>query len=739
MKDQNKSKNQLIQEVQDLRNQVARFKKTEEKHKNLKESEQKYRKLADNAADILIQMNLDGTINYMSKSVEKEMGYTREEVEGENISKFLTPQSLKEAFDRIQKWTQGTKNLPPYEIEAKAKDGRRITFELNTSPIYKGNQLKAVDIVARNVNARKQAEEEMRKSEERLRTLIETIPESIYFKDREGRNVLVNKAYEELVGKKKEDILGKKDPELFPPELAQQCIWSDEEALKKKKPVHSQEKITAKNGEKIYFDTSKSPLLDKNGNIQGIVGVSRDVSERMRAQEALKEREKRLRDLFDGLPVGIYRSTPKGDSINGNLALMRLLNFPDRETMLNTNTRDTYVNPEERKKWQGQMEKNDYVMGFETQWRRYDGKVIWVRESARTVRDEEGTVLYYEGVAEDISEQKKAEKALEKQRAYFDQLFEGAPEAISVTNSKGKVLRVNEEFTHLFGFSKQEANGRYIDDLIAPHQYHDEAVDITRRVAKGEKGFYETQRRHKNGSLIDISLLVSPVMVKGKQVAVYGIYRDITEQKQAEKTIQDSLKEKDVMLREIHHRVKNNLQIIISLLRLQSDQVKNKDDLAMFKESQDRIRSMALIHEKLYQSEDLAQVDFSRYIQNFASYLFHTYRVDPNSIRLHTDIEKFSIDINTAIPLGLIINELLSNSLKHAFPEGGEGDIYVKLQSYKRARKLTIQDNGVGLPENVDLKGRDTLGMQLITSLVKQIKGIMEVKRKKGTTFIIDF
>lgn len=743
MKDQNKTKNQLIKEIKNLRKKVAQLEKVEEKQKQLQEkiqkSEQKYKSLADNAADILIQMDLDGTITYMSKSVEKEIGYTREEVEGENIKKFLTSQSLKEASNRVKKWTQGVKDLPPYEIEAKAKNGRMVTFEMNTSPFYKGNKLKAVEIVARNITPRKKAQIELRKREKQLRTLIETIPEAIYFKDKEGRNILMNKAFEKLVGKKRKEIIGKEDSELLPSELAQQCAQSDEEALNKKGPVRSQEQIVGEEGEKIYFDTSKSPILDENGNIQGVVGVSRDISERMRAQEALEKSERRLRDLFDGLPVGIYRSTPKGDSINGNLALMRLLNFPDRETMLNTNVWDTYVNFEERKKWQEQMEKKDYVMGFETQWRRYDGKVIWVRESARTVRDKDGKTLYYEGVAEDISEQKKAERALEKEKAYFDQLFEEAPEAISVTTSKGKILRVNEEFTRLFGFTKQEAVGKYLDDLIAPKEYHDEAVDITQKVARGMKGFYETQRRHKDGSLIDVSLLVSPVLMNKKQVAVYGIYRDITEQKKAEKTIEASLKEKDVMLREIHHRVKNNLQIIISLLRLQSAQIKNKKDLEMFKESQDRIRSMALIHEKLYQSEDLARVEFSRYIQSFASHLFRTYQVDPNSIRLHTEVEKFSIDINRAIPLGLIINELLSNSLKHAFPDGRKGDIHVKLHSHPKGRTLTIKDNGVGLPDDLDLQNAETLGMQLITSLVNQISGTLEVKREEGTTFVINF
>ncbi|MFO7867358.1 MAG: PAS domain S-box protein [Candidatus Aminicenantes bacterium] len=581
--------------------------------------------------------------------------------------------------------------------------------------------------------------QKLRENEKLLRILIEAIPDSVYFKDKEGRNILVNKAFENLVGKNRKDILGKKDSEFLPSQLAAQCVRSDREAATKKKMFRVQEKITNQKGEPIYFETSKSPIMDEKGEIQGMVGISRDVTENKKARDALKESEKEIRRLLDGIPVGIYRTTPKGESINGNLSLMRLLGFPDQKTMMETNAVETYVNPEDRTRWQEEMEKKDRVMGFEIQLRRYDGKIIWGRESARAIRNKEGDIVCYEGVIEDITGHKKMEQALNEERAYFDHLFEDAPEAITVTDGQGKILRTNKEFTSLFGFTKQEAEGRIIDDLIAPGEYYEEAVSITRSSAQGQKTALETRRRHKSGKWIDISLLTSPVIVNGEQVVYYGIYRDIAPQKKAEALIKSSLEEKEVMLREIHHRVKNNLQVIISLLRLQSGLMRDKQDLEMFKESQNRIMSMALIHEKLYRSQDLAKIDFPQYIQSFATHLFRIYQVDHRDVHLYTDIDDLFLDINRAIPLGLIVNELLSNALKHAFPGGRKGNIWIELHSGGDGKKLSIKDNGVGLPENFNFKNADTLGIQLVSSLINQIKGTLELKTAPETAFTIYF
>ncbi len=216
--------------------------------------------------------------------------------------------------------------------------------------------------------------------------------------------------------------------------------------------------------------------------------------------------------------------------------------------------------------------------------------------------------------------------------------------------------------------------------------------------------------------------------------------QEIDERKLVEEQAKKSLKEKEILLREIHHRVKNNMQIISSLLNLQSQYVKDKESLEMFKESRDRILSMAFVHEKLYQSEDLAKIDFDGYTRSMAQHLLRTCSIDPGAVRLSINCSDMFLSINDAIPCGLIINELISNALKHAFPEGEKGEITIDFYSNEDNRlTLVVSDTGIGLPEDIDISDAKTLGLQLISDLVDQLKGTLEIERDGGTAFRITF
>lgn len=199
-------------------------------------------------------------------------------------------------------------------------------------------------------------------------------------------------------------------------------------------------------------------------------------------------------------------------------------------------------------------------------------------------------------------------------------------------------------------------------------------------------------------------------------------------------------KENEILLREIHHRVRNNMQIISSLLRLQSKKIKDKKLLEILKVSQSRIRSMALIHEKFYRSTDLARIELDKYIQDLALYLCHMYGIAPNIIKLNTDMENIHIEINKAVCLGLITNELISNSLRHAFPNNHKGEIRIGLRKIIDSKyELVITDNGVGFPEDIDFPNSSSLGIQLVNELVKQIEGNIDFNGKRGAVFRITF
>ena len=225
---------------------------------------------------------------------------------------------------------------------------------------------------------------------------------------------------------------------------------------------------------------------------------------------------------------------------------------------------------------------------------------------------------------------------------------------------------------------------------------------------------------------------------EGRAIKTYGTNQDITEIKVAENKIKNSLMEKEVLLREIHHRVKNNLQIISSLLNLQTRCVEGEETINVLKESQNRVKTMAMVHEKLYQSENLKDINFGEYIENLVSDLFYSYGVKRGTIGLQINADNLEMDIDTAIPCGLIINELVTNSLKYAFSYP-KGIVKIELKQLQDKLELIISDNGRGLPDDLDIETTETLGLKMVTILVNQLKGTLELDRTNGTKFKIIF
>ncbi|MFQ5722491.1 MAG: sensor histidine kinase [Candidatus Aminicenantales bacterium] len=338
------------------------------------------------------------------------------------------------------------------------------------------------------------------------------------------------------------------------------------------------------------------------------------------------------------------------------------------------------------------------------------------------------------------SELEIIKEQLRTEKAYFDQMFESSQEAVAMVDNKGLILRINKQFTQLFGYSPKEAVGKILDELVAPPNLLPEARSITRKIQKGRGLATEGVRQRKNGRLINVSIIGLPIIINNQQVGQYAIYRNITDRLKMEEKLKASLQEKEVLLREIHHRVKNNMQIMASLFRLQSSRLKDKNLREFFNVGQNRIKSMALIHESLYRSSNLARIDFSGYVKKLTTHLLAMYSIEGKYVKLTTEVEDVYLDINRAIPCGLIINELVSNALKYAFPGNSKGEIVVRMFSDKGGKyKLIISDNGLGFPKNIDFRSTKTLGLQLVTDLVRQLDGHIQLEKDKGTTFKIEF
>jgi PAS domain S-box-containing protein len=358
----------------------------------------------------------------------------------------------------------------------------------------------------------------------------------------------------------------------------------------------------------------------------------------------------------------------------------------------------------------------------------------------------------FEAAQAELAERRRIEAALRESEERYRLNFENVTDVVYSIDPELRLLDISPSVERHLGYPPRDLIGRPIQDLniVAPGSL-EAALSDTLRIFGGERvdsATYEFIARNGARKVGEVS--GAPLVRDGQVTAIVCVARDITERVRAEEQIRVSLKEKEVLLQEIHHRVKNNLQVISSLLSLQSQRIQDASLLEMFHESQNRVRSMALIHEKLYRSPDLAQINFGEYIRELVSFLFRSYSASTRRISLKVQVDDVPLGIDSAVPCGLLLNELISNALKHAFPfplPGSEGatpdrpnEICVEVKRGDSGHlTMSVADNGRGFPAELDFRKSGSLGLQLVNMLVEQLDGNLDLDSSHGTRVRITF
>jgi len=499
-------------------------------------------------------------------------------------------------------------------------------------------------------------------------------------------------------------------------------------------------------GTPIWVEGDYICIYDSQGRIFGYFGVQRDISGRKQAEAALKESEERFRQLAENIEGVFWMLNVQPQKI--------IYISPGYEKIWGRSCAELYaydrffaesIHPEDRSRVIATLTQQ-IVSEDEIEYRivRPDGEICWIRDRAFPIRNQAGEVYRVVGIAEDISGRKLAEKAIRESEERFRQLAENIQDCFWLVSADfTDLLYLSPAYEQIWGRSREEL---YADPLKWMEWVHPEDIYLLQeamgRVLQGESTSTEYRIFLPDGTIRWVCDRAFPIYdyESGKIYRIAGICEDISDRKFTESRIQAALREKEVLLKEIHHRVKNNMQVVSSLLQLQAQYIEDEPTLALFEESQTRIHSMALIHEQLYQSENLARIDLPSYVEDLVANLCQSFGCGNTSIQFNLNVDPIYLNIETAIPCGLIINELVSNSLKYAFPKSLTGEINIKFNQINSQQfHLSIQDNGSGFPADFDVETSETLGLRLVRMLIHQLDGTLVIDSECGTCYNINF
>jgi len=475
---------------------------------------------------------------------------------------------------------------------------------------------------------------------------------------------------------------------------------------------------------------------------QRIVELEQSESERKLAERVLRESEALLHSLIGYMHDAMIILNWDGSILFANRAAARIIEYEQPEEFIGHNMVE-YLHPDSFQKAAEDLEavKAD-KMGFLSEYQlcSVTGRPIWVESIG-------GKIIFRNASANlvcirDITERKRADELLRQTEENFRRSLDDSPLGVRIVTEEGETIYANRAILDIYGYdSIEELRTTPVKKRYTPESYAQFQIRKEKRKRRGDgTSEYEISIVKKDGEVCRLHVFRKEILWNGKR-QFQVIYQDITERKLVEEQLHASLREKELLLREVHHRVKNNMQVITGLLDLQAASSGNQELIEMLNESQRRIQAMALIHEKLYDSKDFARIDMAGYVRTLSQELFQSYKINPVKIDLIIQTDGVYVDINKAIPCGLILNELISNALKHAFPGDRRGELQIIIRETKNTEiEIVVRDNGLSLPDDVDLHQPRTVGLHLVNGLVKnQLDGQMEVRRDNGTEFRIKF
>lgn len=574
-----------------------------------------------------------------------------------------------------------------------------------------------------------------------LKTTLEATPNGILVVDNDKNIIAYNEyclnmwdvpehiAAKGNLGEVMEYILPQlKDPETFKTEFKE---------LYENPHVENRAILEFKDGR--VFQRHSIPFV-QSGETRGRVTSFADITEFKQAQEKLEQYSKLLESINTNVDEGILRSTPEQGLIYVNEAFVSMFGYDSAKEVIDIEPKQFYADQKHRWELVEKLKKKGKLKNEEVLFRRKDGSTFYALENS-TITEEEDQI-YIDAVINDINDRKIAEEALRQSEEKYRTILDNIEDGYFETDLPGNFTFVNPALERILDYPEDELLGMnnrdYMNEQNAKKVYN--AFSEVYETGESKKGF-DWKLIRKDGRHIIVEASVNLIKdTNGEPKGFRGIIRDITDRKKKEEKIKNSLREKEVLLGEIHHRVKNNLAVISGLLFLQAEKTETEAGRNLLQQSQGRINSMAIVHELLYENHNFSSIDPSKYIKQLITHISSNMSVRDKNISTEIMTDEMQLDMNIAIPCALIINELLTNAYKYAFEDKEQGNIRVDIFREDDHNIMKIADDGVGIPDAfIHGNGEEGLGMNLVRILTQQLQGELSISNTSGTEITIVF
>lgn len=648
-----------------------------------------------------------------------------------------------------------TKTGIKFTVEQVDRNNQKHFRQVFISPIINNDQVSELSCISYDITELKYLQSESVKLEQKLHSIFESSSHLIWTINKAFDITSFNQNFSDtfeskyhvkpLLNNKPGDSLQgsvKQEYEDFWNNVYTQSFTGEKQKFERKE--------TDDDGKILYREVFVNPIKNQQGEVVELACLAHDITENKNFEQQILNQSAKLKAIFESSSHLIWTVNKNFEltSYNSNYFSLVKSNIENNNALNNSVIliKDTIKDPARLTFW---LEKYSNVL--------LTGKHdLFIHKSIDANNCEVYREIYLypiyvdehvsevSVIAKDITERIHNEQQILKQSAKLKAIFESGTQLMWTINSDLKLTSFNQNYANaihdLYDFYPKLNEG--LDEAINNQERPYKAIwDEKYKIAfSGFPVEFTSERTQLNGKKVYRQFYLCPIKNgEGVVEEVSGLGFDITENKLNEVKIIQSLKEKEVLLKEVHHRVKNNMQVISSILNLQSSYVKDAYALNLLKECQNRIKTMAFIHESLYQTKNFESVNFSEYVTTLTKNLIHSYSINSQKIKLILTLDNLFLNLDTSIPCGLIINEIVSNSLKYAFPSNRDGIIFVNLKKDKHKVTIEAGDNGVGFPETLDIKKTQTLGLQLVDTLIEQIGGTLTIDNSKGTKFIIEF